>query len=213
MSVKQKTYIGGFLILNLWLIVIALVRITSFKQGRIFDFTWTMFFQMFEPNVAILAACFSAFRSLFVNNGHERQVQPHRPGPSFGRRPPGKNASEHYQSGDLPSVPAPTQTGMRTMIWQGNKTKVSNIGSNDTALEPATEGVDEISLEQGFNHRGDRILVEHGWSMESTRVSHKYETFKITEVLIAANRLHHHLVMEHQKAGYQARALKKHIFT
>ena len=179
MSVKQKFYIGGFLTVNLWLIVIALVRITSFKKGRTFDFTWTMFFQMFEPNVAILAACFSAFRSLFVNNGLERHVQPHRPEATFARRLLGKNASEHYQLDDLPSVPAPTLTGIRTMIWQGNNTKVSNIGTNDTALEPATEGVEEISLEQGFDHRGDRIFVEHGWSTESTRVSHEHTTFHI----------------------------------
>ena len=200
MSIKQKFYIGAFLTVNIWLIIIASVRITSFehaKHGKQLDFTWTIFFQIFEPNVAILAACFSAFRSLFVNNGSERGVQRHRPSPSFGRRLLGKSPSEHHRLADLPSVPGPSLKGMRTMIWQSNRTKVRNFSSDDTALGPTTEGVDEASLEQGSHDCGNKILVEHDWSVESTRVSHLYSKFKSADVLIIADRSPHQLVMEH----------------
>lgn len=150
MSIKQKLCIGGFLTLNIWLIVIALVRITSFKRGETFDYTWTMFFQIFEPHVAILAACFSAFRSLFVNHG-----QRHQPDPSFGRcrRLLGQHPSEHHHLDNFLSVPAPTLKGMQPVIRQNNRRKDSNLSSGDTALCSATEGVDEVSLEQGTHDR------------------------------------------------------------
>ena len=73
MGRKQKLQLGAFLTMNIWLIIIALVRVTSFKRGDYFDLTWTLFFQFFEPNLAILAVCFSAFRSPFVNNGFKRR--------------------------------------------------------------------------------------------------------------------------------------------
>ena len=201
MSIKQKIYIGGFLTVNVWLIIIALVRIKSFKKGRTFDLTWSMFFQFFEPNVAILAACFSAFRSLFVNNGSERGVQHHRPIQSFGRRLLGKN-SEHHQLDDLPSVPGPTLKGMRTMIWQSNRTKASNFSNDDTASGPTTRGMDGASLEQGSHDRGNRILVEHDWSIESTMVSYLHSNFKLIGVLIIPDRSPHNLLMEHQRGNF-----------
>ena len=201
MSIKQKIYIGGFLTVNIWLIIIALVRITSFKQGETYDFTWTMFFQLFEPNVAILAACFSAFRSLFVKNGPERGVQHYRPNQSSGRRLLWKN-SEHHQLDDLPSVPGPTLKGMRTMIWQSNRTKAGNFSNYDTALGPTTGGVDEASLDQGPHDRGNKILVEHDWSVESTRVSYLHSKFKSTGIITKPNRSPHNLLMDHQRGDF-----------
>ena len=200
MSIKQKFYIGGFLTVNVWLIIIALVRITSFKQGQTFDFIWNMFFQFFESNVAILAACFSAFRSLFVNNSSERGVRHHRPIQSFGGRFLGKN-SGHHRLDDLPSVPGPTVKGMRTMIWQSNRTKASDFSNDDTASGPTTEGVDEASLGQGSHDRGNEILVEHDWSIESTRVSHLHCNFNLIDVLIIFDRSPHNLLMEHQRGN------------
>ena len=164
MSIKQKIYIGGFLTMNIWLIIIALVRIISFKQGETYDFTWTMFFRVFEPNVAILAAYFSALRSLFVNKGSKRGVQHDQPSPSFGWRLLGEK-SEHHQLDDLPSVPGPTLKGMRTLIWQSNRTKASDFSNDETGLGPTTEDLNEASLEQGCHDRGNKILVEHDWSL------------------------------------------------
>lgn len=153
MSIRQKFYIGGFLTVNIWLMVIALVRIIPFKQGETFDYIWTMFFQILEPHVAILAACFSAFRSLFVNHGRR-----HQPDPSFGRcrRLLGKHPSEHLRLDNFPSVPAPTLKGVQQMVRQSNRRKASNFSSGDTALCSATEGVDEVTLEQGTHDRDDQ---------------------------------------------------------
>ena len=174
MSVKQKFCLGAFLTVNVWLIIIALVRVIFYKRGNVFDVTWSLFFRFFEANVAILAACFSAFRSLFVISTLKRRAQNHRPNYLLHQRIFRKTPPDHQPLDDLPSIPIPGVTlhGIRTMIWQNNGTQVTKIGSNDSRSNTAVEkDREDTALEQGLNDTRNKIAVTHELSIESNRVS------------------------------------------
>lgn len=175
MGINQKLGIGAFLTMNIWLIIIALVRVTSFKRGDTFDLTWTLFFQYFEPNVAIVVACFSAFRSLFVINGSKRRVRQNRPSYSFRKTLFKKGMADEQPLDDLPSIPGLTLKGMRTIIWQNNRSKATDSTLNNSNLDPAVEEYlgDATSME-GINDNRNKIVVRHDWSLESTRVRHSF---------------------------------------
>lgn len=177
MSVKQKLGLGAFLTVNFWLIVIALVRVTLFKRGEAFDLTWDLFFQFFEPNVAILAACFSAFRSLFVTHASRRHAQNKRPTYSIRQRMFKRTPPDRQELDELPSIPGATLNGIRTMIWQNNRTQVTRLGSNDTNLNTAIEqDRGDAASEQGLSDSRNKIVVQRQWSMESERVSNRYSS-------------------------------------
>ena len=167
MSVRQKFGLGAFLTVNIWLIVIALVRISSTKKGNTVDTTWQIFFQFFEPNVAILAACFSAFRSLFVINSSKRHAHNARATYSIRQRLFRKPPADHQPLEDLPPVPRATLTGMRTVIWQNQRRKDTVLCTSDQAIQ---YGVSGVTSTQGFDNDGSNIVVKKDWSMESTTV-------------------------------------------
>lgn len=177
MSIKQKLGLGAFLTMNIWLITIALVRVTSFKQGMTFDLIWTLFFQFLEPNIAILAACFSAFRSIFVTNGSEARGKRDRPSHSL-RKIFRKTPSDHRPLDGLPTVTGATLTGLRTAL--GNVTNTSN---RDSTLNPIGD-----RSERDFADSSGRIHVKHDWSLDSTRV---WAYVKLDKVpWLTADRLH-----------------------
>ena len=171
MRINQKLGIGAFLTMNIWLIIIALVRVTSFKRGTTFDLTWTLFFQFFEPNVAILAACFSAFRSLYVTNGSKRHVQQKRPSYSFSNRIFKKGVVDEQHLENLPSFPGPTLRGMRTDIWRIGRSRATDSTLNASTLDVAfEERKDDATSMEGSNDHRNGIVVRHDWSVGSMRV-------------------------------------------
>ena len=178
MSVKQKFCLGAFLTVNVWLIIIALVRVIFYKRGNVFDVTWSLFFRFFEANVAILAACFSAFRSLFVISTLKRRAQNNRPVDSLHQRIFRKTPPDHQPLDDLPSIPGVTLNGIRTMIWQNNGTQVTKIGSNAFRSNAAVEkDREDTALEQGLNGTRNMIAVTHELSIESNRVSKRSSSY------------------------------------
>ena len=174
MNTKQKLGLGAFLTMNVWLVLIALVRVASFKRGNYFDLTWILFFQFFEPNVAILAACFSAFRSLFVKIGYKhRPRQGGTPYP-IRRRIFRMTSTDRQEVKDLPSIPRATLASLRTIIWRNNRTNITNHGSNRDALDSATEGEIDLNdniFEQDLDGRGNNIVVQKDWTVSSARAS------------------------------------------
>jgi hypothetical protein len=156
MSIKQRLGLSVFLTMNVWLIVIALVRVISFKQGGI---TWYLFFQFLEPNVAILASCFTAFRSIFVSNGSKARREQDRPSNSLQQRLFRNTPLDHQPLDDLPTIPGATLTGMRTAIWNNNRTNPTTTNDRDSAASG-----------QGFVDLGGGIHVKHDWSLDPTRV-------------------------------------------
>lgn len=156
MSIKQRLGLSVFLTMNVWLIVIALVRVTSFKQGGL---TWILFFQFLEPNVAMLASCFTAFRSIYVSKGSKARREQDRPSNSLRQRLFRNTPLDHQPLDDLPTIPGATLTGMRTAIWNNNRINLTTTNDRDSAASG-----------QGFVDRGGGIHVKHDWSLDPTRV-------------------------------------------
>lgn len=165
MSTKQKFGLGVFLTLNVWLIIIALVWVSLFKVGNNFDLTWTLFMQFFEPNIAILAASFSAFRSVFVKNDTKEPRQD-RPTYSLRQRVFRRTLPEEQQLDDL-TIPEAELTSMRTMIWKNNATNATNITGNGTTSSPSVdEATGDAISERSLVAHPNRIKVKHGWSLK-----------------------------------------------
>ena len=176
MSVRQKFGLGAFLTVNIWLIIIALVRISSTKTRNTIDTTWMIFFQFFEPNVAILAACFSAFRSLFVFNDSKRHARNNRATYSIRERLFRMSPADHQQLHDLPPVPRATLTGMRTVIWQKDRSKDGILCNQDMTSDQAIqEGVSVVTSLQRLDNDGSNIVVAKGRSVESATVRYLSE--------------------------------------
>ncbi|KAL8732664.1 MAG: hypothetical protein Q9166_002640 [cf. Caloplaca sp. 2 TL-2023] len=151
MSTVHKLGLLTFLTMNVWLIIIAIVRVSSFKQGQTFDLTWIMFFQYLEPNVAILAACFTAFRSIFVRRGPRAQGAKDRPSHSFRQKLLRWAPMDHQPLDDLPTIPGAALTD--------------------------TNSRDSTAYGQGLGggRDGSNIHVKQDWSLESTKVAHAHD--------------------------------------
>ena len=134
MRIQQKIYIGAFLTVNIWLIVIALVRVTL-NSGKTVDVIWTLFFQFLEPNVAIIAACFSAFRSLFVRHNSRKHAKPARPTPTLHQRLFRTSRRHHHELDDLPSIPETTVDDVEITNCQENRTHIAEFSNNDGPMK------------------------------------------------------------------------------
>ena len=70
MKPKQKLGLGVFLTLNVWMIVISLLRTSlteiATPQGKMFDTVWCMFWIFVEAFVAIFVASLAAVRFIFA---------------------------------------------------------------------------------------------------------------------------------------------------
>lgn len=131
---KQKLGLGFFLCLSVFMIVIALVRISALVTEipimpgvtiRSIDPTWKFFWQQIEACVAVFMVSFTAFRSFFVTEtSRYPRASPAKPGSSTRRRiwNGNKRSSEgddEKEKGRLPPIPSATITGLRTYIRGG----------------------------------------------------------------------------------------------
>ena len=165
MNIKQKIGIGAFLTMNVWLIVIAVLRVVFFKQGNSIDATWGLFMLCLEPNVAILAASFSAFRSIFVAKGSKTSGKPEPASSSLRRRIFRKAHAGRRPLDDLPTVPGPTLTGLRTAF--GLSKSKGNASTTDSRyfLSSTSNGLKYETI-----HDQQGIHVKRDWSLDSIRV-------------------------------------------
>jgi hypothetical protein len=118
---RQKLGIGFFLSLSVFMIVIAIVRISRVHAS---DFeTWAIFWQQFEGCIAVLMVSLTAFRTLFVSKSHILDQQRIIPSYSYRNRHRifYKQAEKTFAD-DLKNphvsiaVPSATLTDMRTLI-------------------------------------------------------------------------------------------------
>ena len=170
MDIQQKMFIGASLTVNIWLIVVALVRVTLFRSGKTVDIIWILFFQFIEPNLAILAACISAFRSLLVRHSPHQHAKRGRPTHSLQQRVFKMTRRHHRQLDDLASVPGATSIG--TMTWQNDGTRMTDFDSNDSPLKiTIDENRGDVAYEPKANDDCQEIMVNHELSVISNRVS------------------------------------------
>lgn len=116
MSNKNRLVLLTFLTMNVLLIIISIVRVSSYERDGVFDVRWTMFFQYLEPNIAILAACFTALRSLFVRRSSQAHGVEEGPVFLFQQKLFKQRSLDCRLLDDLPTVPEAAQTGSRTEI-------------------------------------------------------------------------------------------------
>ncbi len=156
MSIKQKLSLGAFLTMNVWLIVIALVRILWLKQNNVYDGIWATFCELLEAHVAILASCITAFRSAFVKNRSRAPEKESPPAAYRSRR--GllwSHSRERRPLDHLPSIPRAVLTGMHTEIWNNDR-----IG---------TTSRDSVFSEQRNDSVHVGIHAKHDWPLSSTQ--------------------------------------------
>lgn len=128
-SLRQKFILGTSLSLSLFMIIIAIIRISKLHLGVYsVDFMWMTFWHQVEASTAVIMVSFSAFRTFFVARGSRRREEQRRhlhwymskknrvaaaAGVAKRWR---KLRSKDEEMNQLPEIPRATMTGMSTFI-------------------------------------------------------------------------------------------------
>ena len=137
MRTSQKISLGIFLCLSLVMVCLAIIRASKIHGAVSIDVVWVFFWQYMETVVAVIMGSLTVVRNLLVHQTKSNHNSPAAPGDG-GRqayrmrllnRNKGKNIDDSTR-GNLPHVPAPTLTGLRTFIRRherepGNETQVT----------------------------------------------------------------------------------------
>lgn len=122
----RKLSIAAVLCMSLLMIAIALVRGVSAAILGTEDQTWSTFWVQLETSVSIIAACPTAFRSLFLLNQSSRST------------PDQRSVFERLLKRNKPSLPSihagATLTGMRTVIRGDIDTELASQDDGEYAL-------------------------------------------------------------------------------
>lgn len=125
----RKLSIAVVLYMSLLMIAIALVRGVSAAVLGTKDQAWNSFWVQLEASVSIIAACPTAFRSLFLLNRSSKPT------------PDQRSVLERLLKRTKPSLPSnhvgATLTGMRTVIRGDKDMELASQDDGDYALLPA----------------------------------------------------------------------------
>lgn len=169
---RQKIALGVSFCLSIMMVILAIVRISGFRSAATtIDFTWDIFWQFAESCTAVTMVSFTAFRSLFV--AHATHQSPKKTSYSSWRYPRAEKRLQDAEALDggsqemqnLPEIPRPALTGMRTSI-RGERT----TGKGGFLRSKGSDGEDEpwhLQQEGG----GQGIRVHHSVSMDTEVVS------------------------------------------
>ena len=117
MQPQQKLGLAVFLCLQVFMIIIAIIRISGFIYHNAFDEGWVYLWQQIEACVSVSTISLTAFRVMFVASNSRRDRSPWQWTDSFRKRFY-KKSSQTTSTGELDDVriPGGTLTGMRTAI-------------------------------------------------------------------------------------------------
>lgn len=130
LSRSTKIGLGIFLCLSIFMAICAIARIAGFHYKGLEDDVWEFFWQHTEGAVAVMMASLTAFRTLFVKQTTDTEVQTSR-GPaenlfrrilrcfqSLARAQPAEKSTSTQDISvlKLPKIPSPIFTGIRTFI-------------------------------------------------------------------------------------------------
>jgi hypothetical protein len=164
MPTQQKAAVGVFMCLSLIMAILALCRVSKMHGHVAIDIPYELFWQYLEAAVAILMASLTAYRVFFVRHKERQRYKERMQRPSysfryFGRK---KGSAATGTESELPQIPRPTLTGLRTFIRRNN---VTNVDSHLILQEPITDTYrhDESSF----------ITTPNGMTLASAKASSK----------------------------------------
>ncbi|KAI1456429.1 hypothetical protein F4805DRAFT_458853 [Annulohypoxylon moriforme] len=157
LSRSTKFGLAVFFCLSIFMAICAIVRIAGFHYRGLEDDIWEFFWQQTEGAVAVMMASITAFRTLFVKQTNSPDDTTSR-SPVEGlfhrflkrfqflaRAQPEKPASKHQTSSapQLPKIPSPIFTGLRTFIRKHNRTDANNPSvATFVTLDSVTDGLE-----------------------------------------------------------------------
>lgn len=114
-SIRRKLALGGILCLSVCTMIISIIKVAGGTNsiGGV-DTAWVFFWYEIEAAVAIIVVSFTAFRALFVAHQAMKYRSPPANGSSSWRSWSKKSKSS--RSKDLPEIPTPVLSGVRTHI-------------------------------------------------------------------------------------------------
>lgn len=161
-NLRQKLILGTTLGLSIFMIIIAIVRISRF-QGELagLDVSWIIFWQQVEASIAIIMVSVSAFRSFCVaresqrreNRNRNRQwyMNPKNLMASALRRK--RLRSESEETNHSVAIPRATITGMRTFINRRGR----SISESRLSSSLGDENAKRIRAEQSISFELDQV--------------------------------------------------------
>lgn len=154
-SRNQKILFGIFLCLSLFMIMIAIVRISGVKV-----LLWILFWLEIEATVAVIMVSITAFRSLLGMKAIRSREKKERAGYWYRQQRQSKekiDSSSDSNEVQLPSIPGATLTGIRTLIrgTGDSETVASRIDETDITssrdvrmhMEKQTKATKKLSSE------------------------------------------------------------------
>ncbi|KAL8970734.1 MAG: hypothetical protein Q9183_001383, partial [Haloplaca sp. 2 TL-2023] len=149
----QKIVLGLFLSLNLFMMVVASIRISGLDfRGKI-DIVWLFLWQQIEASVAVAMISLTAFRSVFVASNSNRARKKAAKQPWYSstvaalKRKGEKQSTKQRANLEMPTLPSASMTGMRSFI-QG-KGLLSGTTGQDQSLGTVDHDHDQWPLHRG----------------------------------------------------------------
>lgn len=140
---RQKFFLGVFLSLNIFIAIIAYVRVSGLEINATFDEIWLFVWQQIEACVAVAMLSGTAFRSVFVSSTSARAGRDEGRTPWYSSTVEKIRSRKKQRSSDeegvlgWPSIPSATLTGMRTFINGGRQTNDMNAISRADSVDEA----------------------------------------------------------------------------
>ena len=160
-NLRQKLILSVTLCLSIFMIIIALIRVSHIRIGLHTDVVWQIFWQQIEACMAVIIVSFSAFRSFFVAHASRLREDQNRKKDGLAlawqRR---KLRSGRKELDQLPEVLLATMTNMQTSIIGGttkNESHISSVGAEATTTLASEESANTIRVEQTISIELDEV--------------------------------------------------------
>ena len=125
----QKFVIGIFLSLNLFMAIMAAIRVSGLNFRGTLDEVWLFLWFQIEASVAITMISLTAFRSVFVGSASSRIRREAIKKPWYSStilRNRSRRRLDDEANQELPQIPSATLSGMWTIIRGGRKTTATH---------------------------------------------------------------------------------------
>ncbi|KAL8851146.1 MAG: hypothetical protein Q9221_003949 [Calogaya cf. arnoldii] len=140
-SLRRKMILMFVLGLSIFTIIVSIVRIAGARYPNgLIDSAWVVFWLQLEASVAVVIISLTSYRSLFVKDKSTDKKSPKYHSTSYKRKLWSREKRE--QKGvEMPTLPNPTLTGMRTVIGRARGYDDGYSRSEDFFLPPTTKGI------------------------------------------------------------------------